>query len=331
MKNEVIKKDSSNWGLVGNEKIVNSLKKTISSNKISHAYLFAGSGGLGKKIAAVSFAKTILCEKGKMCNNCRICKEVNQNKYPDFNILEKETKKIKIDEIRKIQHEAALKSNSKYKIFVINRIDNFTLEAGNALLKILEEPKGNTIFILTAKSIENILPTIISRCIIIKFNLVAEDKILKYLDMNYQAEKENNKEVARLAFGKPELAIEMKKNPEVQKERKETEKQIMNILKEKINRSVELMGEWVHHEESRVDKIEILLQWFRDVLLFKLGNLEEIITLSNIKGRYDELSKIYTINEIKDIMENIVRSKELISQNINRKLVLENLALKIKK
>jgi len=171
-----------------NKQIINYLKNSIKKNKISHAYLFNGPDLPGEeneeseKIkTALWFAKTLQCKNNpKPCNKCRSCTDIEKNQHPDvmrISLLE-DKNEILISQIRKLKKHLDLTPyNSSYKIAIIAAAHKMNKEAANALLKTLEEPKGNTVLILTTSAPSILLKTVISRCQEIKFKAPCLDKL----------------------------------------------------------------------------------------------------------------------------------------------------------
>lgn len=173
--------------IIGNEKIKLELEQTIKLNKMSHSYMFIGTSGIGKKMIAKEFAKMILCQgEQKYCNKCKSCIEFDSNNNPDFQLIEPEGVSLKIDQIRQMQKkiiEAPIISDKK--VYIIDDADLMTIEAQNCLLKTLEEPpEFVTIFLIGSRD-NNFLSTIKSRCTIIKFQDIENEKIKQYLSQNY--------------------------------------------------------------------------------------------------------------------------------------------------
>lgn len=142
--------------------------------RLPHALLLVGQIGLGKALFAENFAKTLLCKqpvKQMACENCRDCILVAAGTHPDLCLLtaEKSSQGIKIDQIRAIIEKLNQTSQATYKIIVINPADSLLLAASHSLLKSLEEPSERTLFILLTEKIERLLPTIRSRCQVIRF------------------------------------------------------------------------------------------------------------------------------------------------------------------
>lgn len=173
--------------IIGNNKIKQSLEKSIKEKKTSHSYLFAGIQGIGKKMIAIEIAKNILCFSDEECNNtCKSCVEFKSNNHPDFLLLQPDGNSIKIDQIRYLQQKIQEKPIiSEKKVYVIDDADTMTVEAQNCLLKTLEEPPEFATIILIGSNENAFLTTIKSRCMILHFQKIENAEILKYLKENY--------------------------------------------------------------------------------------------------------------------------------------------------
>ena len=174
--------------IIGNEKVKIELENILALNKISHSYLFIGIDGIGKKLFAREFAKAILCnEENKYCDKCKSCLEFNTNNNPDYGEIIPEGNSIKIDQIREMQRkilESPIISNKK--VYIIDNAHLMTKEAQNALLKTLEEPPDYLAIILISANESNLLSTIISRCLALKFSNIQNYQIEQYLKEKYK-------------------------------------------------------------------------------------------------------------------------------------------------
>lgn len=168
--------------IVGQEYIVKTLKNSIKSNKISHAYIFSGPRGTGKTSTAKVFAKTINCLNsvdGNSCDKCSKCLEFNDN--PDVIEIDAASNNG-VNEIRELKNSiTVLPTNSKYKIYIIDEFHMITTEAFNALLKTLEEPPSHVIFIMATTDIQKVPITILSRCQRFDFKKLTVNDIFSYL------------------------------------------------------------------------------------------------------------------------------------------------------
>ncbi len=158
------------------------LKKTAELGNISHAYLFLGKEHLIKKTTAIEFIKLLNCQEKEFskrpCQTCRSCRDIQAQVHPDFFIIRPEAGEIQISQIRKLRKALSLHPHSVYyKSVIIEYAEKMNQESASAFLKTLEEPKGRTIFILICNNSEMLLPTIVSRCQVIKFYYKPPQKV----------------------------------------------------------------------------------------------------------------------------------------------------------
>lgn len=181
--------------IAGHDNIKNILSNNINTKNILHSYLFIGEEGIGKKMLAKEFAKTILCtsENNKPCNICKSCVEFNTNNNANFNLINEEGSAIKIEQIRNMQVKIAEKPiNSNYKVYLINDAELMTQEAQNCLLKTLEEPPEYIVIILITSNENKVLNTIKSRCMKLYFNNLDKNSVKKVLTEKFEMEDIND-------------------------------------------------------------------------------------------------------------------------------------------
>ena len=177
--------------IVGQEHIKKALSNAIESDRISHAYLFTGPRGTGKTSTARIFAKSLNCEKGPTvspCNECENCKNITNAIPIDVIEIDAASNRSVSDAEEIIQNVAMSPVHSLYKIYIIDEVHMLTTTAFNALLKTLEEPPANVIFILATTEVHKVLDTIKSRCQRFDFKRITTDDISKHL--RYISDKE---------------------------------------------------------------------------------------------------------------------------------------------
>lgn len=170
--------------MVGQEVVSKTLKNAISTHQISHAYLFSGPRGTGKTSAAKIFAKAINCpnqKDGEPCNTCDICLSVTNGSLEDVIELDAASNNG-VDEIRDIRDKSTYApSRAQYKVYIIDEVHMLTTGAFNALLKTLEEPTDNVVFVLATTEIQKIPATILSRVQRFAFRAISVTDISHHL------------------------------------------------------------------------------------------------------------------------------------------------------
>ncbi|NNK58719.1 MAG: DNA polymerase III subunit delta' [Desulfofustis sp.] len=160
--------DFSFASLAGQPKVKNLLARTLGSGRMPHAYLFRGPDGVGKKFAALLTAARINCaapDDYSGCGTCSSCRKLRSGNHPDVVIVSPDKGSIKIDRVRELCRSLSFPPyESVMRVVIIEDVHAMTTEAGNSLLKTLEEPPENNLLILTAESSRELLPTIVSRC-----------------------------------------------------------------------------------------------------------------------------------------------------------------------
>lgn len=304
--------------IIGHQHILDFLKKSVKNNRLAHAYLFTGPAYLGKKTVALEFIKTL------------IGSELNVV-HPDVHILkpeviEKQGAKresvISIKQIREVQHQMSLfPYQALYKIALIIRADKMTPEASNCLLKTLEEPTGKAILILITSKSKSLLPTIISRCQLVKFLSVDEKEIIKGLGS--MGKGQNLKRIIRLANGRPGLAIKYLENPELLKAKEEIINQLEKLLKADLNERYKYIEKIWQDIPLAQQILEHWLFWFRDLLLLSVGRSDWTLYLES-----SDYKNSYSLGKLKSIIQAIKRTNWLLANSsINARLALEVLVL----
>jgi DNA polymerase-3 subunit delta' len=181
--------------------IKRSLKRAVEQGRVNHAYLFAGPSGVGKFMTAKVFAAALLCPEGG-CGQCNVCRRVTEEKHPDVIVLRPAGKNIPVEAIRALRLDAFRKpTEADRKVYIIKNAERMWDEGASTLLKVLEEPPGNTVFILITANPEGMLPTIRSRCQQINFSLVPAEELRDYLVERKGVSREKAELVARLTGG----------------------------------------------------------------------------------------------------------------------------------
>lgn len=330
---------------VGQDNIVETLKKGIEKNKTAYAYIFAGPRGSGKTSMARVFAKALNCEKGPTispCNKCEICNEITAGTCLDVIEIDGASNRG-IDEIRALRENVNLRpSKARYKIYVIDEVHMLTTEAFNALLKTLEEPPEYVKFIFATTAPEKIPPTIISRCQRFDFKPLTLNEIEEKIEEisrkeNFEIDKEAIAEINEFANGSlrdflsivDQLIVFSEGKIKVEDVRKllgvVEEKGIDEILKfiteKKVSEALVTLHNLISQGKDPVLIIEGIIKRLRDILFFKIegGEKKEIFTF------FDKIS----IDELLQASSISIEFKEKIRRETQPILLTEILFLKL--
>ena len=172
--------------IIGHDDVVNHLQNAIQMGKVSHAYIFNGEVGAGKKMLASAFAMALQCEKHGTdpCMECDSCKRALSKNHPDIiTITHEKPNSIGIEDIRiQLIDDVSIKPyTGPYKIYILNEAEKLTLQAQNALLKTIEEPPAYAVILLLTSNADSLLPTISSRCVTLNLRPVKESDVKEYL------------------------------------------------------------------------------------------------------------------------------------------------------
>ena len=215
--------------ILGQKKVKQVLKEQMKNNKIAHAYIFMGQDGVGSRLMAQEFAKTINCTVNDFmttdvgaCGKCVSCHKISKGVNPDLHFIDfikqaelqdediEKQKVLKIETLRYMQKEIATKIHeSKWKVFVVDPAEKMNVAAANSLLKTLEEPPENTVIILIAKHKETIPKTIVSRSQVLFFSPLEQKEISSWLMLNKSLNFDCASEIANISEGSLSNAIKL--------------------------------------------------------------------------------------------------------------------------
>ncbi|MBR2037322.1 MAG: DNA polymerase III subunit delta' [Lachnospiraceae bacterium] len=318
--------------LIGQAPIKEHIKKSLHTGKISHAYIFYGEKGSGKKTLADLFARALQCEAGsdKPCNQCTSCKQALNRNQPDIIYVQHEKPGIiSVDEIRKqVNNDIAIKPySSERKIYIIDEAEKMNVQAQNALLKTLEEPPAYATIMLLTTNLEAMLQTIRSRCVTLTMKPVPDIELQRYLMREVQVPDYKASICTVFARGNVGRAKELAVSQEFDELKEET-LQLIKSLSEKSLSDLAAFAKAKADKSSNTEGfLELLQMWYRDVLLYKStvssGNLifgEEVqhIKRMAVKSTYEGLNRI---------LNSIEEARMRLAGNVNAELTLEWLLL----
>lgn len=319
--------------ITGNNQIIKNLQSAILNNKVSHAYIINGGDGMGKKLIAKSFAKTLQCIKGgaSACDNCVACKVFDSDNNPDIHyVVPSKTKSIGVDDIREqVGKNIEVKQYKyKYKIFIIDKADTMTVQAQNALLKTLEEPPEYAVFLLLASNVDYFLPTILSRCVVLKLRPLPLASI-----MNYLKETGINEEQASVfgeySQGSIGRAIKISSSDEFAKMREDIISWLISISNKDIVSVMSMAKDFEIYKEKQ-EMTDIIYMWYRDLLAMKRLDNSKYLIQKDKKNELLKQSERESFEGLSKKIEAVWQAKKQLGQNSNFQLTMEVMLIKLK-
>ena len=332
------------WQVIGQEKAVHLLKRSLEKDAFAHAFIFSGPPHVGKMTLAVDMARALNCEAGDSpCGECSSCRRIIQGKHADVQVINlenstenDETRKateISIKRIRQLQHSASLPPfEGKYKIFIIDEAELLSTEAANCLLKTLEEPEERIVFILLTGNTEMLLQTVVSRCQKLALSPMPAEDIAAKLKNTYAVEAKKAKLLSRLCYGCIGWAISAALDDKIIEQYFEDRQSILEITdgscEERFAYAEKLARQFSQKRKDTQRILQLWLDIWRDLLLVKSGSASEIINI-DIEEKINEMAEGYSLGDIRRFIGGIQAADRQLKRNANPRLVLEVLMLDI--
>lgn len=306
--------------LIGHQQKIEFLKKEVTDQRLSQAYLVYGVEGIGKRLALLFFAQWLFCTadddsnelsllgdsepKLKPCGECSSCKKIENSQHPDLFLIEAENKRIKIDSIRQLQKSLTrAPMEASYKFVIINDAHLMTLQASNSLLKTLEEPPKDTLIFLISPNLFQILPTIRSRSRRLFFTSPPTEELVPLLKEQWGVDEKVARQYLKTTDGSPGLSYQLTE------ENFSKAIDSWNQLSQQKKRSFNL----IHETVDEMIKLDVDLSLLLEVLKKRL------FTVMEERDQWGRIEHIDAMN----------RAQVDIKRNVNKTLVLENLFINI--
>ena len=313
--------------LVGHEKIKASLAGALKSNRVSHAYLFYGPPGVGKRTAGLAFARVLLCSGGgdDACEVCDDCTRSKQGLHPDLHLIRPDGASIKIRQLKEACNGAVFTSFGEGRqVFLVEQAERMTTEAANSFLKTLEEPVAGVVFILVTDDPAAIPPTVLSRCLCYRFNNLSRADVAKVI-----AREAGSAELAHtmavLSGGSPGRALTLLGGSAG----RDRALEMALGLASRRRSAMPVPPEELSGREDAKEFVNYLTVLFRDAMVLQQAGSVEL--LINIDRRDDIafLASAYGRREVLDILLTADETARRLAGNVNQRLALDSLLLKI--
>ena len=321
--------------VVGHKDIIKYIRNAVSEDQVSHAYILNGQRGSGKKLLASLFAMTLLCEKGgpDPCNECHSCRQADSGNHPDIiRVTHEKPNTISVDDIREqVNNTIMIKPyQGPYKIYIIPEADRMTAQAQNALLKTIEEPPAYAVILLLTENADILLPTINSRCVMLKLRNIRDTLIRKYLMEKMEVPDYKADMCTAFAQGNLGRAIMLANSEHFNEIREEAVQLLKYIHEMELSEILKAVTQITAYKLEITDYLDIIMIWYRDVLLYKATKDVDKVVFKDQMKSIREQAKKSSYEGIETILESLEKAKSRLKANVNFELVMELLFLTIK-
>lgn len=322
----------ANWNIAGHDWAVHLLQGHLTRGQLRHAYLFTGPPGVGRRTLALRLAQAINCLQppapGVFCGTCRACRQIEAMRHTDLSVVQcdPDTGSIKVEHIRELLHTLTLAPyESAYRIALIPRFQDATASAQNALLKSLEEAPQRVVLLLTADSSESLLPTIVSRCEVLRLRPMPLE-VLKSELQTRGLGAEDARLLAHLSGGRLGYALRLISQPELLDTRRSLIEDMLVMLGSPVRDRFALAEKISKDREALREAYQVWLSVWRDLMLrsassrLPLVNLDMEAEINHLAGMVDFIT---ARARVADLEQSITR----LDANLNARLLTEVLLL----
>ncbi len=321
--------------ILGHEQIIAHLQNAVKLDKVSHAYIFNGPEGSGKRMLAEAFATLLLCvspEEGEPCMQCHSCRQAAGYIHPDILYVTHEKTGITVDDVREqINDTVDIRPYyGTYKVYIVDEAEKMNTQAQNALLKTLEEPPDYVVLLLLTTNADLFLPTILSRCVRLDLKAVSDDRIRAHLITTFGISEREADLCVAFAQGNVGCAMSLASSESFGEIR---DRLILLIGSLRERPSFELGQELQFLEEKKEDSslfLDLLLLFFRDVLLYKSTGGEEGLAFREQTALIREIAGSASYAGLNQIFTAVDNACTRLRMNVNAPLTVELLFYEIK-
>jgi len=306
-------------------------------DRLRHAYLITGPEGVGRQTLAVKFAQALNCtnppENGGFCDVCRDCRQFRSLTHPDLSLLipEEAHKDVRIDQVRELQRTLSLSPYAgSYRIALLPDFQRATTQAANALLKTLEEPPDKVVLLLTANAPEGLLPTIVSRCEVIRLRPASIATTQAYLESEKGVAVGMARLLAHLSGGRVGAAIRLAEDPVVLSRRREHLVNFIGLLSarryERFKLAESLSKPRSQARQNLNEILPIWLSFWRDILMRTAGKSLSLINV-DFEAQIDQVAAQVSPDLARTLVITHEKAFQHLDSNANVQLLVETLML----
>lgn len=320
------------WDYIGQPMAVALLRRQAAAGKPSHAYLFVGPQGIGKRTLALAFLQSLFCEHspapGEACGACPSCRLIAREQHPDLILLAPDSAtSLRVDAIRSLEHDLSLSPyQSPFRVGLLLNFELATPSAQNALLKTLEEAPEHAILLLTAEDTQNLLPTIVSRCQIVPLRPVPVTELAAELMARTSADANRAILLAELSAGRPGYALRLARDESLVAKREQYANTAFSLFSANRRERLAIAGELSNDRAELQEYLLQCLSLWRDLLLIKCGDDHHTVNRDWVP-KLKPLSQVLTRLQMLEQIDRLQEALDLLAGNVNARLLVEVLLL----
>lgn len=316
-----------NWGVIGHEWAVHLLRRALEEGELSHAYLFTGPSGVGKGTLARALAAALLCQGDpRPCGECPSCCLIASGNHPDLFWVQPESEagRLKVEQVRELQRHLSLTPNmATHRVAILDRFDQATPSAANALLKTLEEPPDFVVLILLAPDTDSLLPTIVSRCQVVPLRPIPVPQIAAALQARWGVAAETARLLAHLSGGRLGWAVRAATEPDLLRQRQQRLEEMVALLQAPLTDRFRHAAELARDPEAAQETLDLWAGWWRDILLLTGGVGEDRVTNLDQRAGLERMAPRFTPAQAVARIQAIRMAMDRMRRNTNPQLTLE--------
>jgi DNA polymerase-3 subunit delta' len=318
----------NSWEVFGHDWAVEMLQQHVAHETLRHAYLLTGPAGLGRRTLAIRLAQALNCqtplEPGGPCRTCRACKQIEVGQNIDLMVVQAESEggTLKVEQVREVTKFLSLKPyQSQYKIVIFLRFQEANASAQNALLKTLEEAPSYAVLLLTADNAEQLLPTIVSRCEILRLRPLAVEAVTGFL-VSRGLDDDKARLLAHLSGGRPGYALRLSSDETALAFRAEKLDDLMRLLAAKRRERFHYAEKLSKDKDTFRQTLLLWLSYWRDVLLKTSGAAAELTNLDRA-AEIETLSYRVDLPLARVLTAGLEQALNRLEKNVNARLLAE--------
>nr|BAL53210.1 DNA polymerase III subunit delta' [uncultured Chloroflexota bacterium]BAL54776.1 DNA polymerase III subunit delta' [uncultured Chloroflexota bacterium] len=321
-----------NWNILGHEWAVELLREQVARQTLRHAYLFSGPGGIGKRTLALRLAQAVSCSAppapGVPCGRCRNCRQIEAGNHPDLLIVQSERVGgiLKVEAVREARRLLNLKPfQSPFRVVLFLRFQEANESASNALLKTLEEAPPHALLILTAESPEQVLPTIPSRCEILRLRPLPLSLVEEFLK-GHGVEEEKARLLAHLSQGRPGYALRLAQEPQALQARQQRLTELHHLLHASRIERFAYAENLARDREQLRETFLLWISYWRDVYLRAMQADSPVVHLDRLMD-IEFLAGQLSGERLYELLKRLERAIYRLDIGVNPRLLTESILL----